>query len=181
MRPAVVAPDFGRMISYRSYKRWNHVSVMRKPGDSYIIRGMMRFRIILFCCLLTVLPARAAIAAELVMVEQAACGWCEKWDEEIGGIYDATPEGRVAPLRRVDIHEPLPPDLGFIKGLVFTPTFVLVDGGREIGRISGYAGQEFFWGLLHGLLEKLPAPAGPSPGFTLERTDSMSEMVSTKG
>jgi hypothetical protein len=30
---------------------------------------------------------------------------------------------------------------------------VLVDEGRELGRIEGYAGEEFFWFLLAKLLE----------------------------
>ena len=36
----------------------------------------------------------------------------------------------------------------------FTPTFVLIDEEREIGRIEGYPGQEFFWGLLENLVRK---------------------------
>lgn len=182
MRPAAAAPDFGRMLSSRPGEAWKYVSVMRKRGDSYIIHIMTRLRIILFFCVLLLPPAKTAHAAELVMAEQAACGWCEAWDEEIGGIYHKTPEGRIAPLRRVAIHEPLPADLAFIEGLVYTPTFVLVEGGREIGRINGYAGQDFFWGLLRELLEKLPdASAGRSPGAAHERTGKMSDMVSTKG
>ena len=34
----------------------------------------------------------------------------------------------------------------------FTPTFVLVDGNREIGRIEGYPGEDFFWGRLERLM-----------------------------
>ena len=101
-------------------------------------------------------PARAA---ELVMVEQQACEWCEVWDAEVGIVYNKTAEGRIAPLRRIDIHDPMPRDLEFIRGLVFTPTFVLIDKGEEIGRILGYPGEDFFWGLLQKLMEKLPDKA----------------------
>lgn len=152
-------------------------------GDSYIIYGMKQFRFILFCCALLVIPAKLAQAAELVMVDQAGCSWCERWDAEIGVIYGETPEGRIAPLRRVDIHEALPPDLAFIDGLVFTPTFVLIDKDREIGRINGYAGQDFFWGQLHQLLENLPSNTpekrlDPDP---LQRTDGAPDSIPTKG
>jgi hypothetical protein len=34
----------------------------------------------------------------------------------------------------------------------FTPTFVLVQDGRELGRIEGYPGEDFFWGLLERLM-----------------------------
>ena len=58
-------------------------------------------------------------------------------------------------MRRVDIHGDMPADLQFITGLVYTPTFVLVDKGKEIGRIRGYPGEDFFWGLLQQLMGKL--------------------------
>ena len=93
------------------------------------------------------------------MVEQQACEWCEVWDAEVGIVYNKTKEGRIAPLRRIDIHDPMPRDLEFIRGLVFTPTFVLIDKGEEIGRILGYPGEDFFWGLLQKLMEKLPDKA----------------------
>lgn len=99
----------------------------------------------------------AASAAELVMFEAAYCEWCETWNEEIGPIYPKTAEGRAAPLRRVDIDAPRPDDLRTINGIVFTPTFVLVHEGQEIGRINGYPGEDFFWGLLGALLERVPA------------------------
>ncbi len=93
---------------------------------------------------------------QLVMMEEAGCSWCERWLEEIGVVYHKTREGRMAPLRRVDVHEPMPLDLKFLKPAFFTPTFVLVAQGREIGRIQGYPGEDFFWSLLGELLEKLP-------------------------
>ena len=90
------------------------------------------------------------------MLEEQGCSWCETWDREIGPIYPKTEEARRAPLRRVDIHERLPSDLAFLTKGSYTPTFILVDKGREIGRIRGYPGEDFFWGLLGLLIEKLP-------------------------
>jgi hypothetical protein len=94
-------------------------------------------------------------AAQLIMFESAACGWCAKWNAEIAPIYPKTPEARIAPLRRVDLHGALPADLKQIKGVIYTPTFVLMHRGREIGRIVGYPGEEFFWALLEELMAKL--------------------------
>lgn len=99
--------------------------------------------------------AGPASAVELVLFESSDCVWCEAWDEEIGGIYPKTAEARIAPLRRVDIHDERPADLAHIRGIVYTPTFVLVDNGREVGRILGYGGEDFFWGLLGMELKKL--------------------------
>jgi thioredoxin-related protein len=102
-----------------------------------------------------ILSAVSAYAAELVMFEQAGCVWCQKWNSEIGGSYANTQEGRIAPLRRVDIHAPIPEDLAGIPVERFTPTFVLVENGTEIARMRGYPGDEFFWFLLGDMLAKL--------------------------
>jgi thioredoxin-related protein len=108
--------------------------------------------LILFCAALGLAPARAA---ELVMFERAGCGWCERFNAEIGVVYDRTDEGAKARLRRVDLDKPRPADLAKIDPGAFTPTFVLVDDGQEIGRIRGYAGEMFFYGYLDNLLAKL--------------------------
>ena len=99
----------------------------------------------------------AAHSAELVMFEASYCEWCAAWHEEIGPIYPKTAEARVAPLRQVDIDDPRPDDLSHIDGIVYTPTFVLIENGNEIGRINGYPGEDHFWGLLGVLLERIEA------------------------
>lgn len=99
----------------------------------------------------------AASAAELVMLEQPGCVWCARFDAEIAPAWPKTAEGRAAPLRRVDITLPWPDDLKAIGKERFTPTFVLVHGGREIGRLRGYVGDEFFWYRIGELIALLPA------------------------
>lgn len=101
----------------------------------------------------------AGRAAELVVFERAGCVWCERWNAEVGSIYDKTDESRKAPLRRVDLAQGAPADLSRLKPVVFTPTFVLVDKGEEIGRIEGYADEAFFYAYLNGLIGKLAPPA----------------------
>lgn len=97
-------------------------------------------------------------ALELVMVEQAGCAWCARWDREVAPEYPLTEEGQAAPLRRIDLHQPVPEDLALDSRPRLTPTFVLVDDeGRELGRIEGYPGEDFFWGLLGVLLERAGA------------------------
>jgi hypothetical protein len=119
---------------------------------------------VLLAALLTPLAAQAA---ELVMFTQKGCVWCARFERDIAPAYDKTDEGKRAPLRRVDIRQPMPPDLASIVRERFTPVFVLVNEGREIGRIRGYPGDTFFWGLLAGLLERMDRgetaePAEPS-------------------
>ena len=104
----------------------------------------------------------SAQAARLVMVEQEGCYWCAQWNKEIAPIYPKTPEGRRAPLRRVDLRN-LPNDIEFNSKPVFTPTFVLVEDGKELGRLEGYAGDEFFWFLLGNLLDEHSDAAQAKP------------------
>lgn len=117
--------------------------------------------------LLSVLPIRAA---ELVMMEQDGCHWCERWHKEIGDIYPKTDEGKRAPLRLVDIHDPIPDDLSNIRVDRFTPSFVLVENGEEIGRIRGYPGDELFWWLLSDLIKQLPQDNESSPTAAISET-----------
>lgn len=92
---------------------------------------------------------------QLVMLEEDGCPWCEAWNRDAGVIYEKTAEGRVAPLRRIDIHDPLPTDLAFLTPGNYTPTFILVRGNKEIGRIRGYPGEDFFWVFLGQLIDRL--------------------------
>ncbi|MCZ7656570.1 MAG: transcriptional regulator [Xanthobacteraceae bacterium] len=112
---------------------------------------------------LALAPARAA---ELVMFEQRGCAWCAAFDREIAPTYPRTAEGRRAPLRRVDLGKPLPADLAFVAVERLTPVFVLVDAGREIGRIRGYPGEDHFWGLIGELIARLDRPAKRTSALT---------------
>ena len=95
-------------------------------------------------------PAEAAL--RLLMVEQPGCAYCARWNAEIAPIYPKTPEGQAAPLERVQLRGPYPADLVLGPPPVFTPTFILVQDGKEAGRIEGYPGEDFFWPLLASLL-----------------------------
>ncbi len=110
---------------------------------------------------LLVATALPGTAAELLMIEQPGCAWCAAWNRDVGIIYDKTSEGKRAPLRRVNLKNDIPEEFGGFRIERFTPTFILIDQGREIGRIRGYPGEDFFWGLLGQMLEKLPHPQNP--------------------
>ena len=93
-----------------------------------------------------------ASAAELLMFRAAGCPYCVAWDRAIGPIYPKTDVGKRAPLRHVDISRRNDSSIALKSPVRFTPTFVLADKGRELGRIEGYAGEDFFWGLLERLM-----------------------------
>ncbi len=100
--------------------------------------------------------AKLAHSADLVMFEEDYCSWCEKWDEEIGVIYDVTPEACIAKLSRLQITDNLPQSMSLDEPIVYTPTFVLIHQNKEQGRITGYPGEDFFWVMLRDLFASLP-------------------------
>ena len=93
--------------------------------------------------------------AEVVMFEQMGCEWCEIWNEEIAPVFPKTPEGKCAKFSRFDIHRPTSDLLSRIKPIIYTPTFVVFEDGKEVGRVLGYAGEDFFWFQLATQLKKL--------------------------
>jgi len=114
-------------------------------------------KLFLFAWMALLLPLLAgeARAAQLVMFDDEACLWCLRFKKEVLPIYAKTEEGRQAPIRIVDAAE-IPKELEHLEPVVYTPTFVLIDGeGHVIGRIEGYPGYDFFWLRLGELLEKL--------------------------
>ncbi len=105
---------------------------------------------------LLLISTSAATALELLMFRRAGCSWCAAWDREVGPIYPKTDVGRRAPVRFVDLAHIGDLGITVTSPVRFSPTFVLVDDGREIARIEGYPGQDFFWGRLDVLLSGLP-------------------------
>ncbi|MDJ1018185.1 MAG: hypothetical protein QNJ35_16870 [Paracoccaceae bacterium] len=94
-----------------------------------------------------------ADAADLYMVDAPGCPWCAAWEREIGPIYPKTEESRRAPLTRVDIGD-VGETVDLKSRVIFTPTFLLVEDGRELDRMEGYTGDEFFWVLLNQMLDR---------------------------
>lgn len=104
------------------------------------------------------LGAPAAVATELVYYHAAGCAYCARWEADILPIYDRTDEGAQAPLRPVDAAQPWPADLRDVTPPVFTPTFILIEDGREVDRLPGYS-PDFFWPVLQKMLARRDQPA----------------------
>lgn len=103
-----------------------------------------------------------ANASELVMFDQAGCIYCQRWERDVGSLYEKTDEARALPLRRIDIRDQKMSGVVLAAPIRYTPTFVVVDQGREVGRITGYSNDNAFWGLLDALKAKLQ-PSSPQP------------------
>lgn len=114
-------------------------------------------RAILWAAAAALSPGVAA-ASELVMFERDGCVWCARWNREIAPVYDRTEEAKVLPLRRINMDRDKEPGVLLASPVRFTPTFLIVDDGHEIGRITGYMNDESFWGLLGKYAARLTNP-----------------------
>jgi hypothetical protein len=110
-----------------------------------ILKGLL----VVFALVASALPA---LSAELVMYRRAGCPYCLAWDREIGPIYPKTDIGKQLPLRQVHLDRGKDASVELKSPVRFTPTFVVVEDGKEKARIEGYPGEFFFWGRLEKLL-----------------------------
>ena len=120
----------------------------------------MRLLKVIGLLLITTFATSALSETRLMMVEEDGCPWCERWNADVGDVYDRTEEGIAAPLWRHDISDELPEGVSLSSRPQFTPTFILLVDGTEVNRIEGYPGEGFFWGLLGIMLANLPKPGG---------------------
>ena|SRR5687767_14427443 len=101
----------------------------------------------------TVLYVPAASAAQLVYVEWTGCGICKVFNRQMAWAYASSGIGKRVPLRRVDILQ-WPADLKKVNRPSYTPVFILVEKGREVGRFAGYSSPQRFTSNLQRLLRK---------------------------
>lgn len=97
--------------------------------------------------------AESATGVRLIMIEEPGCAFCLRWRKEVEPGYVRSEEGRIAPLVHAMRDDPA---VSKLPRIVYTPTFVLMQDQREIGRIVGYAGPDLFWWQIKPLLDTLP-------------------------
>jgi hypothetical protein len=120
------------------------------------------FRLLIGAATAGLLAAAAipgADAAELLYVFEPGCPYCRLWDREIAPVYLKTEEAGRAALQPIDRNDPVLAGMKLASPVRYTPTFVLMENGAELGRIEGYPGEDFFWGRLAALIKRLPAAA----------------------
>ena len=96
-----------------------------------------------------------ANALELLMGHNPMCGICQKFLKEVAVDY----EYRDMPLVIIDAHNQ--PDWfkeayaeNRIKPIRGTPTFIIWNGRKELGRLVGYSGKEWFYTNLDSIFKK---------------------------
>jgi hypothetical protein len=102
--------------------------------------------------LITLINTLFAEEMRLLIVEDDNCDYCELWQKEVGFIYSKTEEGRIAPLLRHEIANPLPGKIKLSMPPHFTPTFILLVDHIEVSRLEGYPGDNFFWPIISEMI-----------------------------
>jgi thioredoxin-related protein len=96
--------------------------------------------------------ARAADALELLFVERSGCPYCALFKREALQAYIASELNLSAPLRRASLDDGQPTGASLDEPVRFTPTFVLLRDGREVGRVVGYTDNALFFGAVERLI-----------------------------
>jgi thioredoxin-related protein len=89
---------------------------------------------------------------ELVVVEAQGCIYCPVFRRDVLPAYQSTPRAASVPLRFADIEAIEAGALALAGPIDSVPTVLVMKGGREVGRLAGYAGRENFFRSLDGLL-----------------------------
>lgn len=96
--------------------------------------------------------ALTADSRELVVFEIDGCTYCELFRQDVLPGYLASPRSRTVPIRFVNAERVDLKRLPLASPVDTVPTIVLVENGREAGRITGYTGPENFFRLVSHLL-----------------------------
>ncbi len=98
----------------------------------------------------------AAIAGrtelQLVVMEAPGCIYCGLFRRDVLPSYEASARAKDVPVRFLDINDMATSDLDLQSSVEIVPTFVLVKGNKEVGRIPGYVGPETFYRSINYLI-----------------------------
>ena len=88
--------------------------------------------------------SKSAVAAESIMINSPNCKWCDTWVNEVGVVYTHTGQVKKAQLQLIEIDDALTLALCMNHPVTFTPTFLIADDTREVGRITVTRDQSHF-------------------------------------
>ena len=102
-----------------------------------------------------------ASAAELLMIHSPTCVFCKSFMNDTKPGYFLSEQAKKYPLHVIDIsisenREWIRKAIRSkkIKPIIGTPTFILYDDGKEIGRFVGYGGKEWFYHYLDEAIKR---------------------------
>lgn len=89
---------------------------------------------------------------ELLVVEIENCIYCGLFRRDVASTYSTSGRSKSVPMRFIDINAPDVDRLALRAPIDSVPTVLVVENGREVGRIAGYVGPEIFFHSLNRLL-----------------------------
>lgn len=89
---------------------------------------------------------------ELLVVEVDNCIYCGLFRRDVAPTYRVSGRAKTVPMRFIDINAPDVDRLALTAPIDSVPTVLVVENGREVGRIAGYVGPEIFFHSLSRLL-----------------------------
>jgi thioredoxin-related protein len=122
------------------------------------------FRLFAALCLsaLAAAPVRAVVdletsalpdsRLEILVVEIDNCIYCGLFRRDVAPTYKVSGRAKTIPMRFVNINAPDVDRLALTAPIDSVPTVLIVENGRELGRIAGYVGPEIFFHSLSRLL-----------------------------
>lgn len=121
--------------------------------DMYLFLPRLTTALLSVVMMLSIMPPRLAMAAELVMIDAKHCVVCRRFNKEAAPHYAQSPAAKVFPLRRIDINTGTI-DIKLELPVTMTPTFIFADKGVEMARFYGYPGREHFFELVNGVADE---------------------------
>ncbi len=89
---------------------------------------------------------------QLVVLEVDGCIYCDVFRRRLLTAYEASKQGKKAPIRFVDINDPALGDIGLTQPVGMVPTFIMLENNQEIGRSPGLMGKQDFFRAIDYLL-----------------------------
>jgi hypothetical protein len=156
---------FEQLNSQTCHSRQQEKLPVMQPADILGARWASRVRhvrpwlrwVAMLLVALSVYPVEASGqgAVRLYMLEDPGCPFCARWTAEVQPGYLKSPEAAFAPLIR---RYRTDPEVARFPRVNHSPTFILVRGQEEIGRIVGYMGADLFWVQLDELMKRAGFP-----------------------
>jgi thioredoxin-related protein len=137
------------------------MSRFRSPWCCVMSR-LVRIVAALCLCALAAAPVRAVVdletsalpdsRLEILVVEIDNCIYCGLFRRDVAPTYKVSGRAKTIPMRFIDINAPDVDRLALTSPIDSVPTVLVVENGRELGRIAGYVGPEIFFHSLSRLL-----------------------------
>lgn len=137
------------------------MSRFRSPWCCVMSR-LVRIVAALCLCALAAAPVRAVVdletsalpdsRLEILVVEIDNCIYCGLFRRDVAPTYRGSSRAKTVPMRFIDINAPDVDRLALTAPIDSVPTVLVVENGRELGRIAGYVGPEIFFHSLSRLL-----------------------------